>query len=460
MANKKVTQLPVNTSPSSDDLLMMVNDPGGTPESQQVTYANATKGLSVMVGDSGSGGAKGLVPAQTTGDATKFLCGDATFRSVAPADATYIVQTASSGLSAEQAMGSLATGLVKNTTTTGIQSIASAGTDYVAPGAVTTSGLTQATNKLLGRTTASTGAIEEIAVGGGLSLSAGTLTGTGGGSTVPTTSQGDTLYASAANTLTALAKDTNATRYLSNTGSSNNPAWAQVALSTGISGFGTGVATALGVNVGSAGAVVTFNGALGTPSSGTLSSCTGLPISTGVSGLGTNVATFLGTPSSANLAAALTDETGTGAAVFATGPVITSPQVSLTAAHGSDDTYTGTTIIGLNNSGGVTQWDTVYLNSSSQWVLADANGSGTYPARGLAVATVSTGNATTVLVNGTVRNDAWNWTPGGTIYLSGTAGGLTQTAPSASGDNVQQVGFALTADIAYFDFNTTYLTVT
>jgi hypothetical protein len=44
--------------------------------------------------------------------------------------ATYLVQTASSDLSAEQAMGSLATGLVKNTTTTGVQSIAAGGTDY------------------------------------------------------------------------------------------------------------------------------------------------------------------------------------------------------------------------------------------------------------------------------------------------------------------------------------------
>lgn len=41
---------------------------------------------------------------------------------------------------------------------------------------------------------------------------------------------------------------------------------------------GTGVATALAVNVGSAGAFVTFNGALGTPSSGTLTNATGLPI--------------------------------------------------------------------------------------------------------------------------------------------------------------------------------------
>jgi len=64
---------------------------------------------------------------------------------------------------------------------------------------------------------------------------------------------------------------------------------------------------------------------LGTPTSGTLTNCTGLPISTGVSGLGANVATFLATPSSANLIAAVTDETGTGALVFANTPTLVSP---------------------------------------------------------------------------------------------------------------------------------------
>jgi hypothetical protein len=56
---------------------------------------------------------------------------------------------------------------------------------------------------------------------------------------------------------------------------------------------GTGVVTALGINTGSAGAFVVNGGALGTPSSGTLTSATGLPISTGVSGLGTGIATAL-----------------------------------------------------------------------------------------------------------------------------------------------------------------------
>jgi hypothetical protein len=65
--------------------------------------------------------------------------------------------------------------------------------------------------------------------------------------------------------------------------------------------------------------------ALGTPASGTLTSCTGLPISTGVDGLGSNVATFLATPTSANLIAAVTNETGTGSLVFATSPTLVTP---------------------------------------------------------------------------------------------------------------------------------------
>ena len=55
---------------------------------------------------------------------------------------------------------------------------------------------------------------------------------------------------------------------------------------TAVSGLttGTGVTTALGVNTGSAGAFVVNGGALGTPSSGTLTSATGLPLTTGVTG--------------------------------------------------------------------------------------------------------------------------------------------------------------------------------
>jgi hypothetical protein len=71
---------------------------------------------------------------------------------------------------------------------------------------------------------------------------------------------------------------------------------------------------------------------LGTPTSGTLTNCTGLPISTGVSGLGANVATFLATPTSANLASAVTDETGSGALVFATSPTLVTPNIGVATA--------------------------------------------------------------------------------------------------------------------------------
>ena len=67
------------------------------------------------------------------------------------------------------------------------------------------------------------------------------------------TAQGDIVIASGANALARLPKDANATRSLTNTGSSNNPAWAQVALATGVSGTlpagsgGTGVSSIIAV---------------------------------------------------------------------------------------------------------------------------------------------------------------------------------------------------------------------
>jgi hypothetical protein len=64
----------------------------------------------------------------------------------------------------------------------------------------------------------------------------GTLPVGNGGTGIASYTQGDIIFASAATTFTKLAKDTNATRYLSNTGTTNNPAWAQVNLANGVSG--------------------------------------------------------------------------------------------------------------------------------------------------------------------------------------------------------------------------------
>lgn len=86
---------------------------------------------------------------------------------------------------------------------------------------------------------------------------------------------------------------------------------------------------------------------LGTPTSGTLTNCTGLPISTGVSGLGSGIATFLATPSSANLASAITDETGTGSLVFSASPAFTG--TATFAALTASGTFLSTAAAGAVN---------------------------------------------------------------------------------------------------------------
>jgi len=128
---------------------------------------------------------------------------------------------------------------------------------------------------------------------------------------------------------------------------------------------------------------LTSGGALGTPSSGTLTNATGLPIGTGVSGLGTGVATFLGTPTSANLISAVTDETGTGSLVFATSPTLTTPLLGTpTSGNLSNCTVNGTDPIGYRDLPAVgtkTSSYTLATGDIGKYVQVGSGGSITIP---------------------------------------------------------------------------------
>lgn len=177
-------------------------------------------------------------------------------------------------------------------------------------------------------------------------------------------------------------------------------------ISTGVSGLGTGVATALAVNIGTAGSVILNGGALGTPTSGTLTNATGLPISTGVSGLGTGVATFLATPSSANLASAVTDETGTGALVFAGSPTFTGTALFASIGASGDLAVTGNTSIAGNLlvSGTASFQNTQNLLVADKFILL-ASGSTTLNDGGIIVAYNTAGSGSALYLEaGTAGN--------------------------------------------------------
>lgn len=174
----------------------------------------------------------------------------------------------------------------------------------------------------------------------------------------PMTTGGDIIYGGASGTATRLANGT-VGQVLQSNGTTTAPSWvslvgggnAQTAnpLSQFASTTSAQLAGVISDETGTGALVFSTSPSLvtpllGTPNSGTLTNCTGLPVGSGISGFGTGIATFLATPTSANLAAALTDETGTGANVFANSPTLVTP------ALGTPSSGTLTNCTGLPNA--------------------------------------------------------------------------------------------------------------
>lgn len=181
---------------------------------------------------------------------------------------------------------------------------------------------------------------------------------------------------------------------------------------------------------------------LGVPSAGILTACTGLPISTGVSGLGTGVATFLGTPSSANLATAVTDETGSGSLVFATSPTFVTP------------------LLGTPTSGVLTNCTGLPATTGITGILPGANG-GTGVANTSKTITVSgnttIGSSTNTVAFVTTNNTSVTLPTTGTLATLAGSESLSNktlvspvitTSPTAAGATWTNLGTVTTVALA------------
>jgi hypothetical protein len=118
---------------------------------------------------------------------------------------------------------------------------------------------------------------------------------------------------------------------------------------------------------------------------------------------------------------------------------------------GTDHTYTGLTAQMLAG-GAISAFDLVCVHTTtSEVVEADASAYATARVIGIAPAAISDTATGTILLQGFIRDDSWNWTSGSTLYLSETAGAMTHTAPSTDGAFVLVVGVALSPDVVYIN---------
>lgn len=129
----------------------------------------------------------------------------------------------------------------------------------------------------------------------------------------------------------------------------------------------------------------------------------------------------------------------------------------------TDHTANGPTTNTFNAGATIAIGELCYLGSGGTWLLTDASAESTAGSvmLGICMEAQTAGNAMLVALAGSfARDDTWTWTTGGELYISETAGDLTQTAPTVTDSVTRVVGYAVSADVIYFNPSSDHLTHT
>ena len=131
----------------------------------------------------------------------------------------------------------------------------------------------------------------------------------------------------------------------------------------------------------------------------------------------------------------------------------TAGQNILSGIPSTDHTSIGWVTTTWNLGATIALMDLVYLGANSKWLLTDADAIAT--ASGMLGICLDGGgdtDTTTVALKGSfVRDDTWNWTPGVVLYMGETPGAISASIPTGADAVIRVVGFAVTADVIYFD---------
>jgi hypothetical protein len=146
--------------------------------------------------------------------------------------------------------------------------------------------------------------------------------------------------------------------------------------------------------------------------------------------------------------------------------VIEAPMGNIIITETLDNTNTVIGITEEKTAGEILAFgDIVYFAIDGKAYKADASPTisppDKYPAMAMAAGAIGANQRGSFLLWGTARNDAWNWTVGGILYLSTVAGQMTQIMPPSTDDVVQILGVAhVNADTIYFRPSIDYFTHT